>query len=194
MFIWLRYGSCLRTIPLQISVNNYNFLCVTIKQKNTKNLSGRQQSSLLIIPRIYLTSFNFSFEKYLYIAAPMVDTIALRIKLGDEQAFELLFRKFYVRLCAFSNKFLNDPQEAQEISQEVFIRIWEGRDDINPEDSLKSYIFMITQNLSINRLRKRKVESRYAEIYKLIYLENREFSVFESLIASELEEKYCTCR
>ncbi|MCX6327139.1 MAG: RNA polymerase sigma-70 factor [Bacteroidia bacterium] len=118
----------------------------------------------------------------------MIDQLALRLKLGDEQAFELLFRKYYVRLCAFANKFLNDPEEAQEIVQDVFTKIWEGREEIDPEDSLKSYIFKIAQNLSINKLRRKKVESRYAEIYKLVYIEQHEFSAHESLLARELEE------
>ena len=56
----------------------------------------------------------------------MEDLIASRIKIGDEQAFELLFRKYYVRLCGFANKFLNDPEEAQNIVQDVFTKIWEG--------------------------------------------------------------------
>jgi RNA polymerase sigma-70 factor, ECF subfamily len=118
----------------------------------------------------------------------MKDQLAMRIKLGDEQAFELLVRKFNARLCAFANKFINDPEEAQEIVQDMFIKIWERRDEIDPEDSLKSYIFKIVQNLSLNKLRRRKVESRYTEIYKLVYIEQYEFSAHESLLARELEE------
>lgn len=118
----------------------------------------------------------------------MIDQLALRIKLGDEQAFELLYRKLYVKLCAFSNKFLNDPDAAQEIVQDVFTKIWEGREGIDPEASIKSYLFKIAQNLSINTLRRKKVESRYIEIYKLIYIEQDEYSSLESLIAKDLEE------
>jgi RNA polymerase sigma-70 factor, ECF subfamily len=118
----------------------------------------------------------------------MKDQLAMRIKLGDEQAFEMLFRKFNVRLCAFANKFLNDPEEAQEIVQDVFVKIWEGRDEIDPEGSLKSYVFKIVQNLSLNKLRRKEVESRYLEIYKLVYIEQQEFSAHESLLARELEE------
>jgi RNA polymerase sigma-70 factor, ECF subfamily len=120
--------------------------------------------------------------------ASMTDKLALRIKLGDEHAFELLFRKYYVRLCSFANKFLNDPEESREIVQDVFAKLWEARDEIDPEDSLKSYVFKITQNLSINKLRRRKVESRYTEIYKLVYIEQHEFSTHESFAARELEE------
>jgi RNA polymerase sigma-70 factor (ECF subfamily) len=117
-----------------------------------------------------------------------MDQLASRIKLSDEQAFELLFRKYYVRLCTYANKFLNDPEEAKEVVQEVFTKIWEGREDIDPEESLKSYIFKITQNLSINKLRKRKLVSKYTEIYWMIYVDKHEFSGLESLLGRELEE------
>ncbi len=117
----------------------------------------------------------------------MKDQLAMRIKLGDEQAFELFFRKFNIRLCAFANKFLADPEEAQEVVQDMFVKIWEARDEIDPENSLKSYVFKTVMNLSINRLRRKKVESRYIEIYKLVYIDNQEFSAHESLLGRELE-------
>lgn len=118
----------------------------------------------------------------------MKDHLAMRIKLGDEQAFELFFNKFNVRLCVFSNNFLNDPEEAQEIVQDAFVKLWENRDEIDPEGSLKSYIYKIVQNLSINRLKKKEVASKYIEIYKLVYIEYHEFSAHESYVADELEE------
>lgn len=118
----------------------------------------------------------------------MTDHLALRIKLGDEQAFELLFRKYYVRLCGFSNKFLRDPEEAREVVQEVFTKIWEGRDYIDPDDSLNAYLFKITQNISINKLRRKHVEWKYFEIYKLVYIDNSEITPYESLLAQELNE------
>jgi len=118
----------------------------------------------------------------------MQDPLALRLKLGDEQAFELLFRKYYVRLCSFANKFLNDPEEAREIVQHLFAKIWENRDEIDPEDCLKAYLFKIAHNLSINRLRRKKVELKYTEVLKLVYIEQQEDSVHESLLSRELEE------
>lgn len=50
------------------------------------------------------------------------------MKTADEQAFELLFRKYYVRLCGFANKFLYDPIESEEIVQEVFLNVWRKRE------------------------------------------------------------------
>lgn len=117
----------------------------------------------------------------------MKDLIATRIKLGDEQAFELLFRKYYTRLCGFANKFLNDPEEARNIVQDVFTKIWEGREDIEIDESLKSYIFKVAQNLSLNKLARNKVESRYIEVYKQVYIDNKYISASESLFEKELE-------
>lgn len=122
----------------------------------------------------------------------MRDTNAERIKTGDVQAFELLFRKSYVRLCFFANKFLNDPEEAKDIVNELFTNLWEKREEIDPEESLNAYIFKITQNISINRLRRKKVETRYTDILKTVYLEQVHFSASESLFARELEEKIAT--
>lgn len=118
----------------------------------------------------------------------MKDQLAWRIKLGDEQAFELLFHKYYIRLCGFANKFLNNPDEAREIVQEVFTKIWESRAEIDSDDSLKGYIFRIAQNMSLNKLKHHKVESKYVEVYKLVYLNDQEFSAHESLLAKELDE------
>jgi RNA polymerase sigma-70 factor (ECF subfamily) len=122
----------------------------------------------------------------------MIDHLALRIKLGDEQAFELLFRKYYVRLCGFANKYFDDPEEAREVVQEVFTKIWEGREDIDPEESLRAYLFKITRNICINKLRRKQVESKYIEIYKFIYVDNKEVSPYESLIADELNDNITT--
>ncbi len=116
----------------------------------------------------------------------MKDQLADRIRMGDEQAFELLFRIYYIRLCGYANKYLNNPDEARDVVQEVFIKIWENRSEIDPEESLRAYIFKITGNNSINRLRHRKVESKYNDIYKLVYVDNREITSHESLIAHEL--------
>jgi len=118
----------------------------------------------------------------------MKNQLALRIKLGDENAFELLFRKYFTRLCGFANKFLNDPEESRGVVQEVFIKIWEGRDEIDPDDSLNAYLFKITRNICINRLRRKKVESKYVELYKLVYVEHSEATPLDSLLAVEVND------
>lgn len=116
----------------------------------------------------------------------MKDQLASKIKLGDEQAFELLFRKYYVRLCGFANKYSNDPDEAKEVVQETFIKVWVGKNNINTEESLPAYLFKITQNNCLNRLRRKRIESKYIEIYKVVYIDFGEISPYEALLAEEI--------
>jgi RNA polymerase sigma-70 factor (ECF subfamily) len=118
----------------------------------------------------------------------MKDLLSIRIKMGDEQAFELLFKKYYTSLCSYSNKYLINPEEAQDVVQDVFLNLWENRDEIDPEQSLKSYLFRITANSSINKLRRRKVKTKYDEILKLIYVDHTDSSPHTLFIERELSE------
>ena len=116
----------------------------------------------------------------------MKDLLAKRIQIGDEQAFELLFRKHYVSLCSFANKFLEEPEDAKDVVQEVFTKLWQHRIEIDPKRSLSSYLLKITQNDCINKLKRKKVELKYIEIYKLIYVDNNDFSPCLYYQANEL--------
>lgn len=109
--------------------------------------------------------------------------------MGDEQAFELLFRKYYVRLCVFVNKYFNNPEESREVVQEVFLKIWDGRNNVELNDSLNHYIFKIASNISIDKLRHKKVESKYVEIYKQVYLDSDYSTPYESFLAQELNAR-----
>jgi RNA polymerase sigma-70 factor, ECF subfamily len=116
----------------------------------------------------------------------MEEQLSIRIKMGDEQAFELLFHKYYYLLCCFSNKFLNNHEESKELVQDLFLKIWANRQDINPDESLKSYLYKITQNNCINKLKRNKIQSKYIDILRLIYVENREFTPYDILLTKEI--------
>lgn len=118
----------------------------------------------------------------------MKDKLVIKIIMGDEHAYELFFHKSYLRLCQFANKFLNNPEEAKEVVQDVFVNLWENREIIDPEGSLLSYLFKIIQNKCINKLHHKQVETKYAEVYKLVYADHRITSPAESLMALELSQ------
>ncbi|NEW81582.1 MAG: RNA polymerase sigma-70 factor [Mariniphaga sp.] len=116
----------------------------------------------------------------------MTDTIEHRIMMGDEQAFELLYRRYYVRLCAFANKFLNDPYSAEEVVQENFLKLWENRATLRSEGSGKSLLFQGVHNKSLNLLAHQKVVNRYSEMIRTVYAQPEEFDAHDSLMAKEL--------
>ena len=119
----------------------------------------------------------------------MSDTIEQRIMMGDEQAFELLYRRYYARLCAFANKFLFDPQSSEEVVQDIFLKLWENRKTLQDGSSGKSFLFQAVHNKSLNLLAHQKVAVKYSEMIKAVYSHPEEFDVHESLIAKELQKK-----
>ena len=116
----------------------------------------------------------------------MTDTIEHRIMMGDEQAFELLYRRYFVRLCAFANKFLSNPYLAEEVVQENFLKLWENRATLRSDGSGKSLLFQGVHNKSLNLLAHQKVENRYSEMIRTAYAQPEEFDVHDSLMAKEL--------
>lgn len=123
----------------------------------------------------------------------MEDKIAYRISNGDVQAFELVFRRLYFRLCCYTNKFLNDPEETKEVVQDVFAELWIARANLKPEYPVDCYLYKIARNLSISRLRKKKTVSDYLGIIKIVYLDHEEDNpVYEMLYVTELENKFAS--
>jgi RNA polymerase sigma-70 factor (ECF subfamily) len=84
---------------------------------------------------------------------------------NEEQAFELLFRKYNVRLCGFANKFIINRQESEEIVQEAFLKIWNNREEISLIKAFKAYLFTIfAKNGILNTIRKSKSEQALFEL------------------------------
>ena len=87
-----------------------------------------------------------------------------KIKKGDEKAFEKLFHKYYGILCSFATKIINDDVAAEEIVQDLFVKLWEKREQLFIETSLKNYLFRSVKNLCLNTIQHNKTKIRYAQI------------------------------
>ena len=76
-------------------------------------------------------------------------------KKGDTKAFENLFQKYHKKLYAFLFHLLHSKEDAEEIVQETFIKIWEKRDDFIDGYSFDSFLFTIAKNAFLNQNRKK---------------------------------------
>lgn len=81
-------------------------------------------------------------------------------------AFDRIYDYFSHKLFLFVFKILKDEAEAEDIVQEVFLKIWESRSKLDDYDHLNSYIFTIAYNNSIDLIRKRINNSKYLEHLK----------------------------
>jgi RNA polymerase sigma-70 factor, ECF subfamily len=114
--------------------------------------------------------------------------LIVRLKAGDQTAFELLFHFYYSGLVMYSTQFTADRMDAEEIVQDFFVRFWQKHQQILLTDSLKGYLFLSVKNSCLNYLKHKKVEERY--IQKMVELSSRHIAYDPDLyLASELQEK-----
>ncbi|MDZ7717228.1 MAG: RNA polymerase sigma-70 factor [Balneolaceae bacterium] len=74
---------------------------------------------------------------------------------SDEKAFDQLFRHLYAPLVKFSHKYTKDRSAASDIVQQAFINVWQIREELSPNQSIKTYMFRTVRNLSLNYIRDR---------------------------------------
>jgi RNA polymerase sigma-70 factor, ECF subfamily len=90
------------------------------------------------------------------------------IQKDDEVAFYHLYERYCKRLYWFVLKYIKQKEDAEEIVQEVFVKIWESRNKINTYASFESFLFTVAYNATISLLRKRANETKYIEHLKLL--------------------------
>ncbi len=86
-----------------------------------------------------------------------------KLKKGDFVAFEKIYNALSGRLFYFVNSSILNQQDAEEIVQEVFITIWNKREDIESVSTFQSYIYTIAKNKINDHLRKVLQEKKYIE-------------------------------
>lgn len=83
------------------------------------------------------------------------ELLMLSFKDGDDKAFEELVRRYKVKLFNYILKYTSDIERSEEISQEVFIRVYRSRDRYKVKAKFSTYIYRIALNLAYNEVRDR---------------------------------------
>jgi RNA polymerase sigma-70 factor (ECF subfamily) len=91
---------------------------------------------------------------------PVVEVMArsdvqlmLAVKEGDELSFELLLRRYRTPLVNFLNRMVRDSGLAEDLAQEVFMRVYRARKEYEPNAKFTTWLFRIATNLALNALR-----------------------------------------
>lgn len=89
-------------------------------------------------------------------------------------AFRQLFDKYGVRLYQFSLKYLRDKQDAEDLLNEVFLKIWENRKTLKTNTSFQAYLFTIAYNNIRQRFLKKSREEKYIQTFAQEYIHDQE--------------------
>jgi len=100
------------------------------------------------------------------------------MKSGSEKAFEILFHKYYSPLCLYASQFLDDDDKAEEFVQDMFVKIWCKRTDLNIETSLKQYLLRSIKNQCINYIQHLKIRQKHAKKTKDEYVSGNDSPSF----------------
>ena len=79
--------------------------------------------------------------------------LMLAVKEGDELSFELLLRRYRTPLVNFLNRMVRDSGLAEDLAQEVFMRVYRARKEYEPNAKFTTWLFRIATNLALNALR-----------------------------------------
>jgi RNA polymerase sigma-70 factor (ECF subfamily) len=80
------------------------------------------------------------------------------LRSGNPDVFDSVYRLYFKGLCSFSSQYVS-REEAEEIVQETMLWLWENRQSLIPDMSLKSLLFMIVKNKSLNRITHQQIQN-----------------------------------
>ncbi len=104
------------------------------------------------------------------------NNLFLRIKRGDRKAFDRLFEDNFEALCNYAFLLVRDETAAEEISTEVFYRLWFKRNEIHITVSLKKYLLKSVYNVSMNYLNHIGIVKHYKDLTIVMHREKEIFS------------------
>ena len=105
------------------------------------------------------------------------------LKRGEKQIFSLIFQTYYKGLVIYTGRYLSDQAACEDIVQNVFLKLWNDRETISIENSLRSYLLRAVINQCIDELRHTKIIDEYQEY--LLSFHEEEWSE-NSFLYSEL--------
>ncbi|TKG97329.1 RNA polymerase sigma-70 factor [Puteibacter caeruleilacunae] len=122
-------------------------------------------------------------------------TLLQRIQQDDVSAFETLFRRYIQRLYSYALKIVDDDILANDIVQDVYIKVWEKRKEIR-DDNVEGLLFRMIKNQCISYLRHIKVVQnktknltefkKVEEVYRIDFVRNEPYLLIEKELQEEI--------
>jgi RNA polymerase sigma-70 factor (ECF subfamily) len=84
--------------------------------------------------------------------------LMLRVRDGDAASFEFLLRRYRLPLVSYFRRMVRDQSLAEDLAQEVFLRVYKSRERYQPEAKFTTWLYRIATNLALNTIRDRRDE------------------------------------
>ena len=105
------------------------------------------------------------------------ESLMILFRQDNEDAFRILFDRYCARIINFAFRFLNSKEDAEDITQEVFVRIYRKKLIYNPKSPFRPWLYSIVSHLVSNKLRDKKRHPHHSLDWTATDEEGNEFSV-----------------
>lgn len=109
-----------------------------------------------------------------------------KLKEGDEAAFRIIYDAYWNKVFHFTRLYLTDSYQVEDVVQEVFIKLWEIKAQLDDERSLDGLLFIITKNKIFNQTRRSLNERTFMQTLK--EAEVISCDIEKQIVASDLNE------
>lgn len=116
---------------------------------------------------------------------PTDKQLVTRIREGDKSAFRILFERYFKVLLGTAINLLKDRDSAKDVTQEVFLKIWNKRDSLNIQGPPLAYLKRAVINQSLNQISFKK---RFTGEEHIVEKPNKEPSAIEKLEGQDMED------
>lgn len=104
------------------------------------------------------------------------------LSLSNDKEFHQLFDRFYVPLCVFASKYVEDVELSADIVQDCFVKLWQAREDFVYLHQVKSFLYTSVRNRCLNEIEHFKVVNEFTQ---KILKENEEAFFHDHIIEEE---------
>lgn len=119
--------------------------------------------------------------------------IGERLRDGDLKTFKQVFFEYNRGMTAYALKFVEDIETARDLVQDVFFYIWDKREALTIDRSIKSYLFRAVHNACINFLKKEEHKNKYGRELLLTFFgklpENNSDNAYQLLLAKDISRE-----
>ena len=103
------------------------------------------------------------------------------LKAGNTKVYETLFKQWYEPLCRYAYSILRNQEDAEDIVQKIFCKLWDQREKMEIHISIKSYLYKMTHNACLNKIKQLQIQSEHHE--QIAYRSTTTINPIEQAIA-----------
>jgi RNA polymerase sigma-70 factor (family 1) len=116
----------------------------------------------------------------------MQDKTIIEFQGGNKESYRLIFNMLYPVMYLFAKKFINYHDDAEDITQDVFIELWHQRSKFECLEHIKAFLYLSIKNRSLNHIKHQAIKEKYKQIAQIDQPEYFEESVIEADVIHNL--------